>query len=93
MLPKENNKRNNSIFIKVKTAINPIRQRVTVTAWFFWNPCVNARKKHPIGIAIPLVMAIQDPQLAARLLPPFHFKNGDHACPTMGANKISANPI
>lgn len=57
--------------------INPIRQVVTVNAWFFWVRCINPKIINATGKATPEVRAIHDPQLGAKALPPFNLRKGE----------------
>ena len=75
------------------TIRKPNKQAVTVIAWFFCNKCIVPRNIQPIGKAKPPVTAIHEPQLASRALPPLNYKNGDHACPTIGADAKNTSSI
>ena len=68
----------------LKITINPIRQVVTVIAWFFCIKCINPKIRTATGNAKPEVRAIHDPQLGARAFPPLNRKRGEYACPIIG---------
>jgi hypothetical protein len=74
----------------MKTTINPTKQTVTVIAWFFWSRCINPKITSATGNAKPIVIAIQEPQLEAKALPPLNLSSGDHACPIIGEIAIVA---